>query len=127
MLAEGIIRSIERMSVLELVELRDQLAERWGVPVAVQLLTPDAAVVSFEAPGSPVEEQASFDLLLVDHGHNKIAVIKAVRELTDLGLREAKALVESPPGAVVCAGLARDDLEPARLKLVGAGAVVDVR
>lgn len=121
MIAESIIQSIERMSVLELVELREEMSERWGVPLTVHQPVPSVAVVEFVAP-----EQTEFDLILTSYGPNKIAVIKAVREITSLGLKEAKDLVESVP-VTVSTGHDHEWADVWSLKLREVGATVEVR
>lgn len=128
MLVESIIQSIERMSVLELVELSDELSDRWGVPVSAYSLGNDSGVIVLhEEP--VVGAQTEFQVMLTGYGANKIAVIKAVREMTSLGLKEAKALVEScsdqpaPIGGVV----AEDEAQVIAEKLHAAGATCEVR
>ena len=124
---EQLITTLEGMTVLELNTLVKQLEERWGVsaaaPVAVGVAagTGDGA-----AAAAPEEEQTEFDVMLTEIGANKIQVIKAVRELTSLGLKEAKDLVDSAPKAVK-QGVSRDEADAARAKLVEAGATVEIK
>ncbi len=119
---EDILEAIKGMSVLELSDLVKQLEEEFGVSAA-----PVAAV----APGgngaaAPVEEEKTeFDVVLKDFGSNKITVIKAVRELTPLGLKEAKDLVESAP-ATIKEAVPKEEAEEAKAKLESAGGVVSV-
>jgi len=124
---EQIITSLEGMTVLELNALVKQLEERWGVSAAA----PMAVGVAAGAPGSaaaaaPEEEQTEFDVMLTEIGANKIQVIKAVRELTSLGLKEAKDLVDSAPKAVK-QGVSREEADAARAKLEESGATVQVQ
>ena len=124
---EQVISTLESMTVLELNTLVKQLEERWGVsaaaPVAVGVASSGGGGV---ATAAPEEEQTEFDVMLTEIGANKIQVIKAVRELTSLGLKEAKDLVDSAPKAVK-QGVARDEADAARAKLVEAGATVEIK
>jgi large subunit ribosomal protein L7/L12 len=119
---EEILDSISSMTVLELSELLREFEERFGVtaaaPVAAAAAGPAAAV---EAE----EEQTEFDVVLTAAGGQKIAVIKEVRALTSLGLKEAKDLVESAPKAVL-EKASKDDAEKAKAALEGAGATVEL-
>ena len=124
---EQVITTLEGMTVLELNALVKQLEERWGVSAAA----PMAVGVAAGAPGgaaaaAPEEEQTEFDVMLTEIGANKIQVIKAVRELTSLGLKEAKDLVDSAPKAVKQA-VSREEADAARAKLEEAGATVQVQ
>ena len=116
------------MTVLEINDLVKTLEERWGVsaaaPVAVGA-APAAAAGGAEA-GAPAEEQTEFDVMLLEAGANKIQVIKAVRELTSLGLKEAKDLVEAAPKAVKEA-VSKDEAQSAKAKLEEAGAKAEVK
>jgi large subunit ribosomal protein L7/L12 len=120
---EEILDSISSMTVLELSELLKEFEERFGVtaaaPVAAAAAGPAAAV---EAE----EEQTEFDVVLTAAGGQKIAVIKEVRALTSLGLKEAKDLVESAPKAVL-EKASKDDAEKAKAALEGAGATVELK
>jgi large subunit ribosomal protein L7/L12 len=123
--SEQLIESLEQMTVLELNALVKTLEERWGVsaaaPVAVAAAGGGAA-----AAAAPEEEKTEFDVVLTDAGANKIQVIKAVRELTSLGLKEAKDLVEAAPKAVK-EGVSKDDANAAKAKLEEAGAKVEIK
>ncbi len=124
---EEIISVIEQMTVLELSQLVKALEERFGVtaaPVAVAA-APGAAPGAAPA-AAPEEEKTEFDVILSDIGPNKIQVIKVVRELTQLGLKEAKDLVESAPKAVK-EGVSKQEAEAAKAKLEAAGAKVEIR
>ena len=126
---EKLIESIEKMTVLDLVELKKALEERWGVSAAVAM-APAAAGVAAPTDGGaaaePAEEQTEFNVVLTDFGANKINVIKAVRELTNLGLKEAKDLVEAAPKPVK-EGVNKEEAEATATKLREAGATVDVK
>jgi len=124
---DELIAQIEKMSVLDLVDLKKALEERWGVTAAVAM-APAAAAAGGDgaAAAAPVEEQTEFNVVLTNFGANKINVIKAVRELTSLGLKEAKDLVEAAPKAVK-EGVPKEEAEAAATKLREAGATVDVK
>ena len=112
------------MTVLEVSELIKMMEEKFGVSAA-------AAAVAVAAPAAgaaaaAAEEKTEFDVVLAEVGSNKIAVIKAVRELTGLGLKEAKDMVEGAPKAVK-EGLAKADAEEAKKKLEAAGAKVELK
>jgi large subunit ribosomal protein L7/L12 len=124
---QQLISTLEGMTVLELNTLVKQLEERWGVSAAA----PVAVGVAAGAPGAaavaaPEEEQTEFDVMLTDIGANKIQVIKAVRELTSLGLKEAKDVVDSAPKAVK-QGVSKEEAEAAKAKLEEAGATVQIQ
>jgi len=120
---QDVISFIEKMTVLDLAELVKELEEKFGVsaaaPVAVAAAGPAAAA-------EPVEEQTEFDVILKNCGANKINVIKVVRTLTSLGLKEAKDLVDGAPGAVKT-GVSKQEAEDAKKQLVEAGAEVEVK
>lgn len=123
---EELIQTIEEMTVLELSQLVKALEERFGVTAAAPVAV--AGVPGAAAPGAPaeaVEEKDTFDVVLAEIGANKIQVIKAVRELTQLGLKEAKDLVEAAPKAVL-EGASKDDAEAAKAKLEQAGGSVEL-
>lgn len=120
---EEILEAIASKTVLEISELIKMMEEKFGVSAA-------AAAVAVAGPAAaaaaPVEEKTEFNVVLTDFGANKIAVIKAVRELTGLGLKEAKELVEGCPKAVK-EGLPKADAEAACKKLVDAGAKAELK
>jgi large subunit ribosomal protein L7/L12 len=122
---EEIIEALGSMTVLELSELVKALEEKFGVSAAAPMMAmaaaPGVAVAAVEE-----EEQTEFDVVLKDFGAQKIQVIKAVRELTDLGLRESKELVEGVPSPVR-QGINKEEAEQAKAKLEEAGAVVEIR
>lgn len=124
---EKLIESLESMTVLDLNALVKTLEERWGVsaaaPVAVGVAAPAGGGAGAAAPE---EEQTEFDVILTDVGANKIQVIKAVRELTSLGLKEAKDVVDGAPKAVKQA-VSKDEANAAKAKLEEAGAKAEVK
>jgi large subunit ribosomal protein L7/L12 len=126
---DELIGAIEQMSVLELSELVKALEERFGVTAAAPVMmggaAPAAAGGGAEA-APPEEEQTEFNVMLTEIGPNKIQVIKAVRELTTLGLKEAKDLVEAAPKAVK-EGVNKDEANAAKEKLEQAGAKAEVK
>ncbi len=128
MTQEEMIASIEKMSVLELSQLVKALESRFGVSAAapVAMMAGPAAGGAAAAPAAPVEEQTEFDVVLKTVGEKKINVIKVVRALTNLGLKEAKDLVESAP-APVLQSVAKDVAADAKTKLEAEGASVDVK
>ena len=126
---DELISAIEQMSVLELSELVKALEERFGVTAAAPVMMggmAPAASGDGAAPAAPEEEQTEFNVILTEIGPNKIQVIKAVRELTSLGLKEAKDLVDSAPKPVL-ERVPKDQAEEARSKLEGAGATVELK
>ncbi|MBV8149542.1 MAG: 50S ribosomal protein L7/L12 [Candidatus Eremiobacteraeota bacterium] len=124
MAVADLIEQIDKLTVLELADLVKQLEEKYGVsaaaPVAMMAAAPGAA-----AP-APAAEKTEFDVILAEAGPEKIKVIKAVRELTSLGLTEAKAFVESAPKPVK-EGVTKDEAEQVKKKLEDAGAKVEIR
>ncbi len=120
---EEILDAIASMTVLEVSELIKMMEEKFGVSAA-------AAAVAVAAPAAgaaaPAEEKTEFDVVLAEIGANKVSVIKAVRELTGLGLKDAKDLVEAAPKAVKEA-LPKADAEEAKKKLEAAGAKVELK
>ncbi len=118
---EEILEGIASMSVLELSELLTEFEEKFGVTAAA----PVAAAGAAAAPAEAAEEQTEFDLMLTAQGDKKIQVIKAVREITSLGLKEAKDLVESAPAAIL-EGVSKDDAEGAKAKLEAAGGTAEL-
>ncbi len=122
---EEVIEFISSMSVLELSELIKELEEKFGVSAAA----PAVAVAAAPAAGAAApaaEEKTEFDVVLKEAGANKIAVIKVVRALTSLGLKEAKDKVDNLPSTLK-EGVSKDDAEAAKKQLEEAGAVVEVK
>jgi large subunit ribosomal protein L7/L12 len=121
---EDLIEEIKGMSVLDLADVVKALEEEFGVSAAAPVAVA-AAPGAGDGGGVAAEEKTEFDVVLKDIGAKKIAVIKAVRELTPLGLKEAKDLVEAAPKAVL-EGVSKDDAEAAKAKLEEAGAAAEV-
>lgn len=121
-----IVESLNKLSVLELVELKKALESEWDVTAAV------AAPVAVAAPGGgggaaeAEEEKSSFDVVLTGTGDKKIQVIKVIRELTGLGLKEAKAVADEAP-APVKEGVAKEEADQMKAKLEEAGATVELK
>ncbi|MBC7264399.1 MAG: 50S ribosomal protein L7/L12 [Chloroflexi bacterium] len=129
---EKIVQEIEKLSVLELVELKKALEERWGVTaasVAVAAAPTTGAVAAGEAAPAAVQEQTEFDVILKEIGPEKVKVIKAVREITGLGLKESKDAVDAVASgpSVIRKGVSKDEAAAAKAKLEEAGAVVEIR
>jgi large subunit ribosomal protein L7/L12 len=125
---QAILEAIDNMTVLELSELVKAFEERYGVTAAapVAVAASPAGGGDGAAAAAPAEEQTEFNAVLTDVGPNKILVIKAVRELTGLGLKEAKDLVDAAPKPVK-EGVPREEADAVREKLAEAGATVEVR
>lgn len=121
---EDILETVSNMSVMEVVDLIEAMEEKFGVSAAA----PVAAVAGAAAGGevAAAEEQTEFDVVLSSFGANKVAVIKAVRGITGLGLKEAKDLVESAPAALK-EGVSKDDAADMKKQLEEAGATVEVK
>ncbi len=122
---EKILEEIEKWTVVELNDFTKALQERWDVsPMAAAPAAVAAAPGAGEAAAA--EEKTSFDVVLDEAGQSKIQVIKAVREITDLGLKDAKALVDSAPKAVR-EGVSKEEAEEIKQKLSDAGGVVSIK
>ena len=120
---EQVVDYLSNLPVIQIAELVKELETKWGVsaaPVAV------AGVATSGAPAPAAEEQTEFDVILADGGANKIQVIKAVREVTSLGLKEAKDLVEGAPKPVK-EGVGKDEAQEIKKKLEAAGGKVEVK
>jgi large subunit ribosomal protein L7/L12 len=120
-----IIEAVKKMNVMELSELVKALEDEFGVTAAAPVAVAAAAAPA-EAAAAEEEEKTEFDVILKDIGANKINVIRAVRELTVLGLKESKELVESAPKPVK-EGVSKDEAAAAKTKLEAAGATVEVK
>jgi large subunit ribosomal protein L7/L12 len=124
---DEIIDALSSMTVLELSELVKALEEKFGVTAAAPVVAVGAAPGAVAgAAVAEEEEKTEFDVILKDFGAQKIQVIKAVRELTDLGLRESKELVEGVPSPVK-QGVNKEEAEQAKAKIEDAGGVVEIR
>ena len=119
-------KAIEEMTVLELSELVKALEEKFGVSAAAPMAMPMMAMPGAGAAAAAEEEKTEFDVIYKAPGANKINVIKVVREVTGLGLKEAKELVDNPPKPVK-EGVAKEEAEEIKKKLVEAGAEVEVK
>ena len=119
---EQILEAIENMKVLELNELVKAAEEKFGVSAAAPVMVAGGAA----AGGAAVEEKSDFDVILADAGSSKVGVIKAVREITGLGLKDAKDLVDGAPKPVK-EGVSKEEAEEMKAKLEGAGAKVEVK
>lgn len=119
---EELIKEIESMSVLELNELVKALEEKFGVSASMPMMAAGAA----PAAGAAAEEKTSFDVVLTNAGEKKIQVIKAIRKLTSLGLKEAKDIADTAPKPVKT-GVAKDEAEKMKAKLEEAGATVELK
>ncbi|MDO4182488.1 MAG: 50S ribosomal protein L7/L12 [Coriobacteriia bacterium] len=118
---EEIVEALGEKTLLELAELRDMICEKFGVTA-----TAAVAVAAGGEGAAAAEEKTDFDVILEGFGDNKIAVIKVVREITGLGLKEAKAAVEGAP-APIQEGVAKDKAEEIKAKLEEAGAAVTLK
>lgn len=118
---EDILESISNITVIEVVDLISAMEEKFGVSTAAAVAAAPAA-----ADAAPVEEQTEFDIMLTSFGDNKVAVIKAVRVASGLGLKEAKTLVESAPAAVKEAA-SKAEAEDLKKQLEKAGATVELK
>jgi len=121
---DQLIEAIKSMTVLELSEMVKALEEEFGVSAAAPVVA--AAPVAGAAPAEAAEEQTQFDVMLTAFGDQKIQVIKVVRALTGLGLKEAKDVVEGVPSAIK-EGVTKDEAEEAKTKLEEAGASVAIK
>ena len=123
-----LVEQLGKMSVLELVELKNTLEEEWGVTAAapVAVAAPGAAPAAAGDGAGAAEEQSAFDVMLNEAGGQKIQVIKVVRAITGLGLKEAKDLVDSAPKPVK-EGVPREEADTIKTQLEEAGATVEVK
>ncbi|MAW80890.1 MULTISPECIES: 50S ribosomal protein L7/L12 [unclassified Nitratireductor] len=119
-----IVEDLSSLTVLEAAELSKMLEEKWGVSAAAPVAV--AAAAGGAAGGEAAEEKTEFDVVLADAGAQKINVIKEVRGITGLGLKEAKDLVESAPKAIK-EGVSKDEAEKIKEQLEGAGAKVELK
>jgi large subunit ribosomal protein L7/L12 len=123
---DEILEAIDQMTVLDLSDLVKSFEERYGVTAAAPVAVAAAPAAGDGAAAAPAEEKTEFDAVLTEVGANKILVIKAVRELTGLGLKEAKDLVDAAPKAVK-EGVTKEEADQVKEKLAEAGAAVDIR
>lgn len=123
--SEDILNAIAEMSVMEVVELVEAMEEKFGVTAAAAVAAAPAAAAGGDAGGA-AEEQTEFDVILTGAGDKKVNVIKAVRGITGLGLKEAKAVVDGAPSPVK-EGASKDEAEDAKKQLEEAGATVELK
>ena len=123
---DTVFDQLGKMTVLELVELKNKIEEEWGITAAAPVAVAAPGAVGADGGGAAVEEKTSFDVVLTSAGQQKIQVIKVVRAVTGLGLKEAKDLVDGAPKPVK-EGVSKADAEAAKKKLEEAGAKVDVK
>ncbi len=119
-----IVEDLSQLTVIEAAELSKMLEEKWGVSAAAPVAV--AAAAGAGAAAAPAEEKTEFDVILAEIGANKINVIKEVRAITGLGLKEAKDLVEAAPKAVKEA-VSKEDADKFKAQLEGAGAKVELK
>jgi large subunit ribosomal protein L7/L12 len=125
---DKVFDELGKMSVLDLVELKKKIEEEWGITAAapVAVAAPGAVPAAGDGAAAPAEEKTSFDVVLAGAGDKKIQVIKVVRAITGLGLKEAKDLVDSAPKPVK-EGVAQDEADSIKSQLEEAGATVEVQ
>jgi large subunit ribosomal protein L7/L12 len=126
MAVDKVFDELGKMSVLELVELKNKIEEEWGVTAAAPVAVAAPGAAPAGGDGAPAEEKTSFDVVLTEAGGQKIQVIKVVRAVTGLGLKEAKDLVDSAPKPVK-EGVAQDEADSIKAQLEEAGATVELK
>ncbi|WP_114395891.1 50S ribosomal protein L7/L12 [Oleisolibacter albus] len=123
---EKLVEDLSALTVIEAAELSKMLEEKWGVSAAAPVAVAAVPAAGAAAPAAAAEEQTEFNVILVDGGDKKINVIKEVRAITNLGLKEAKDLVEGAPKPVK-EGVSKDEAAKIKKQLEEAGAKVDVK
>jgi large subunit ribosomal protein L7/L12 len=123
---DKVFEELGKMSVLELVELKKKIEDEWGITAAAPVAVAAPGAAAGGGDGAAAEEKTSFDVVLAGAGGQKIQVIKVVRAITGLGLKEAKDLVDSAPKAVK-EGVAQDEADSIKAQLEEAGATVEVK
>jgi large subunit ribosomal protein L7/L12 len=123
---DTIFENLGKMSVLELVELKNKIEEEWGITAAAPVAVAAPGAVAGGGDGAAAEEKTSFDVVLTEAGGQKIQVIKVVRAVTGLGLKEAKDLVDSAPKPVK-EGAAQEEADQIKAQLEEAGATVELK
>jgi len=121
-----VLETLGKMTVLELVELKNAIEEEWGVTAAAPMAAAAPAAAGGGDGGAPAEEKSSFDVVITSAGDKKIQVIKVVRAVTGLGLKEAKDLVDGAPGTVK-EGVNQEEADSIKAQLEEAGATVAVK
>jgi large subunit ribosomal protein L7/L12 len=123
---DSIFESLGKMSVLELVELKNKIEEEWGITAAAPVAVAAPGGAAAGGDGAAAEEKSAFDVVLTEAGGQKIQVIKVVRAVTGLGLKEAKDLVDSAPKPVK-EGVAQEEADQIKAQLEEAGASVELK
>src|ERR687891_260528 len=123
---DTVFEELGKMSVLELVELKNKIEEEWGITAAAPVAVAAPGAAAPGGDGAAAEEQTAFDVVLTEAGGQKIQVIKVVRAITGLGLKETKNLVDSAPKPVK-EGVAQDEADSIKAQLEEAGASVEVK
>lgn len=123
---EQIVEQLSGLTVMQIADLTKQLEEKWGVKAAPVAVAGPAGGAAAGAPAEAAAEKTEFTVILSNAGANKIGVIKVIREITNLGLKEAKDLVEGAPKEVK-AGISKDEAETIKKKVVEAGGTVDIK
>ena len=123
---DTIFEGLGKMSVLELVELKKKIEDEWGITAAAPMAVAAPGAAPAAGDGAAAEEQTSFDVVLTGAGDKKIQVIKVVRAITGLGLKEAKDLVDGAPNTIK-EGVAQDEADSIKGQLEEAGATVEVK
>ena len=123
---EKLIEEVKELTVLELSEVVKALEEEFGVSAAAPAAVATAPVAGGAAPAAAGEEQTEFDVIITEAGQEKVKVIKVVKDLTGLGLKDAKAVVDGAPKAVK-EGVSKDEADDIKAKLEEAGATVEVK
>ena len=121
-----VLETLGKMTVLELVELKNAIEEEWGVTAAAPMAAAAPAAAGGDGGGAPAEEKSSFDVVITSAGDKKIQVIKVVRAVTGLGLKEAKDLVDGAPGTVK-EGVNQEEADSIKAQLEEAGAGVELK
>ncbi len=121
-----VLETLGKMTVLELVELKNAIEEEWGVTAAAPMAAAAPAAAGGGDGGAPAEEKSSFDVVITSAGEKKIQVIKVVRAVTGLGLKEAKDLVDGAPGTVK-EGVNQEEADSIKAQLEEAGAGVELK
>ena len=123
---EELVEALSNLKVMEVVDLIKQLEEKWGVSAAAPVAVAAAPGAGGGAAAAPVEEKTEFNVTMTSFGANKVGVIKVIREITGLGLKEAKDLVEGVPSAVK-EGVSKADADAIKKKLEEAGAAAEIK
>src|SRR5256885_3132225 len=123
---DQIIDSLSNLTVMQIADLTKKLEEKWGVKAAPVAVAGPAGAGAGAAAAAPAAEQTEFTVILANAGGNKIQVIKAIREITNLGLKEAQDLVDGAPKEIK-AGVSKDDAESIKKKVAEAGGTVEIK